>query len=458
MVKKDSKRIKKLKYGARERSIKEGIFASAKSSFGDYYISPFAIAINASNSMVALLSAISGLLGPLSQIFGSKFIEKYPRKKIMTKTIFFESLIWIPLIVMSFLFYKGIFLNFLPISILILFSLYVILHNLSFPSWFSWMGDIVDKEHRGRWFSKRNLIIGFVLLVLTVLSAFFLDYFEKNNWLMFGFMILFSLAFFSRFTSMKIFRKIYEPKIKLEKEDYFSFWDFLINAKKSNFGRFSIFRGLLSFSILTSSSLITVYLLRYLEFNYIIYITIILSQTLFAIVVLELWGKFADTYGNYKILYTTTILIPIVPILWILFKSPIYLIFVPALVSGISWAGFNLAANNFIYDNINQKKRGFAISYYNMFNGIGIFLGAVLGAFLIKFIKAPFEPILLIFFISSLASMIVVFFWIKEIKEIRKTEKFKGSKTIEKMLFGEAKPIILEEIHEIMSIKKYFIK
>ena len=204
--------------------------------------------------------------------------------------------------------------------------------------------------------------------------------------------------------------------------------------------------------------MITVYLLRYLEFNYIIYITIILSQTLFAIVVLELWGKFADTYGNYKILYTTTILIPIVPILWILFKSPIYLIFVPALVSGISWAGFNLAANNFIYDNINQKKRGFAISYYNMFNGIGIFLGAVLGAFLIKFIKAPFEPILLIFFISSLASMIVVFFWIKEIKEIRKTEKFKGSKTIEKMLFGEAKPIILEEIHEIMSIKKYFIK
>ena len=79
--KKDSKRVKNLKHNARKRSIKEGIFGSAQMSFGDSYITPFAIAINSSNSLVALISAISGILGPLTQIFGSKLNEKYSRKK-----------------------------------------------------------------------------------------------------------------------------------------------------------------------------------------------------------------------------------------------------------------------------------------------------------------------------------------------------------------------------------------
>ena len=112
MVRKTS--IKELKHHSRRLSIKEGIFAAAKGSFGDSYISPFAIAINASNSVVALLSSISGLLGPLTQIFGSKLIEKHSRKKIILKAVFFESLLWLPLILLAILYYKGISITLLP--------------------------------------------------------------------------------------------------------------------------------------------------------------------------------------------------------------------------------------------------------------------------------------------------------------------------------------------------------
>ena len=115
---KDSPKLKKLKHKARRISIKEGMFASAKTSFGDHYVSPFAIAINTSNPMIALLSAISGLLGPLSQIFGSKLIEKYSRKKIILKTVLIESLMWTPLVIIAFLFYKGIISTMLPLLLL----------------------------------------------------------------------------------------------------------------------------------------------------------------------------------------------------------------------------------------------------------------------------------------------------------------------------------------------------
>jgi len=84
-MKKDTERIKELKHKARRYSIKEGIFASTKTSLTDQFIAPLAIAINASNSLVALFSSISGLLGPLSQMFGSRLIEKEPRKKNSSK-------------------------------------------------------------------------------------------------------------------------------------------------------------------------------------------------------------------------------------------------------------------------------------------------------------------------------------------------------------------------------------
>jgi len=452
----DSPRKKELKHHARRYSIKEGIFAAAKNSFGDYYISPFAIAINTSNSLIAMLSSISGLLGPLTQMFSSRLIEKYPRKKIMLKSVFFESLMWLPLIIIALLFYLNILTSILPLLLLLSFALYVILANIGSPAWFSWMGDIVDEEYRGRWFSKRNLITGFVSITLALIASFFLNYFKKNNLTMFGFMILFFLALMARRMSWRIFKKQYEPRIKLKKGYYFSFWDFVINAPKNNFGKFTIFRAIFAFACSISAPLLVVYLLRNLNFDYTTYMIITLSGTAFSLLILELWGKFADKYGNYKVLGITSILIPIIPILWILSPSPIYLILIPSIIGGISWAGFSLSAGNFIYDNVTPERRGLAISYYNMLNGIGVFFGAGLGALLIKFISTSFiEPIFLIFIIGSIARMIVVFWWIPKIKEIRKTKKIKGSKTFRHIIFKEIKPTILEEAHQIKSIKEY---
>ncbi|MEN7982233.1 MAG: MFS transporter [Nanoarchaeota archaeon] len=455
-TKTDSPKIRELKHKARRYSIKEGMFTSAKTSFGYHYISPLAIAINASNSVVALLSSIVGVLGPLSQIFGSRLIEKYSRKKIMLKTVLLESLMWIPFILIALLFYKGVVVEILPLFLLLTFAVYIIITNIGHPAWFSWIGDIVDEKYRGRWFSKRNLLNGFVAVVIAISASFFLDYMKKREIAMLGFVVLFSLAFISRMTCINIFKKQYEPKIKLKKGYYFSFFDFLLKNPKDNFRKFSFYRFWLNLACSISSPLLVVYLLRVLEFKYTIYMIIIFSGTIFSLLVLELWGKFADRYGNYKILGISSILIPTIPILWVLSPNPIYLIIVPSIVGGISWAGFNLATGNFIYDNVSQQKRSLAVSYHNMLAGIGTFIGAGIGAILIKFLAIQIiQPIIAIFILGSIARMLVVFFGISTIKEVRKTEKFNGTKALKNIILNEAKPTLIEEAHQIMSIKKY---
>ncbi len=457
VVQKDSPRVKELKYKSRENSIKAGIFTSAKISFGDYYLSPFAIAINASNSLVAMLSSIAGLLGPLSQMFGSRLIEKYPRKKILLRSIIVESAVWFPLIAIAVLYWQGIITNFLPWAFLFFFSYYVIFYNLANPAWFSWTGDIVNEKYRGRWFSKRNLLTGFVSVVLAIGSSFFLDYFKKIDLAMIGFSLLFVFALISRAISWKFYRKQYEPKLELKEGDYFSFFNFLIKAKGTNLWKFSVFSSVFSMAVAVASPLFAVYMLRYLNFNYTLYMIITLGSTVFSLLVMELWGKVADKFGNYKVLYICAGLIPFVPILWVFSKSPWYLLFVPTLLAGISWAGFNLASSNFIYDNVHSEKRGLAVSYYTMLNGIGVFAGAGVGALLIKFVNVDFiQPILLIFIISGILRMAAAGFLLPLIKEVRKVKV--KSRGVGNLIFREFRPTFMGEIHEIIHMKKYLRK
>ena len=453
------KKEDKLKKSARRGSIKEGIFASASNAFGMSYVSPFAIAINASSSAVALLSSISGILGPLSQMFGSKFIGKYSRKKIVRRGVLIEALMWIPFIAIATLFYFNIFTNILPLLVLLTFAFFVISGNFAVPAWFSWMGDITEEKRRGRFFSKRNLLTGFTAVVLAIAASFFLDYFKKQGITMIGFVILFFLAFIARIISWRIFKKKYEPKIKVKKADHFSFFNFLMQAPKTNFGKFTIFRAVLAFANSISAPLVAIYLLRHLAFNYKTYMIIIFAGAVFQFFIIELWGKFADRYGNFRVIVITSLLIPLIPIAWILNPSPIYLLIVPSIIRGTAWAGFNIAAGNFIYDNVKPQKRGTAVSYYHMLVGIGLASGAAVGALLIKVIQTSFiAPIILIFIIGAMARMAAVSFFLPKVKEIKKKGRFNGKVAFKNLIFKQAKPTITEEVHQIIHIPKYLIR
>ncbi len=456
---KNNLKEKKLKHQSRKQSIIEGSFTTIRTSFGDSYISPFAIAINAGNATIAMLSSITGLLGPLSQLFSSRLIEKYKRKKILTTSTFYESLLWISFILIAFLFYKGILISFLPFLLLFFFAIYTIIANIPIPAWFSWMGDIVDKGYRGKWFAKRNFIIGTISLLTSIIAAIFLDFTKKQNIVMFGFIILFFLAMTARLISRQFFKKAYEPKLKLERGYYFSFFEFIKKATKNNFGRFSIFRAFMGFAASIASPFFAVYMLRNLGFSYITYMIITVSQTMFSLILIKAWGKFADKYGNYEVLKITSVLIPLYPILWLISSNPLFLVFGPALIGGIAWAGFNLSAGNFVFDSVTPQKRSLAVSYFHLLNGAGVFLGAGLGGILAKTINITFmDSLLFIFLISAFARMLVSLIFLPKIKEIRKIQKFNSSRALKNLAFGILRKPHFESNVYHLGIKKRYKK
>tara|TARA_Y100000310_G_scaffold13253_1_gene13547 strand:- start:99 stop:1463 length:1365 start_codon:yes stop_codon:yes gene_type:complete len=450
-----TKQEKALKKKSRKLSIIEGSFATIRQALGDTYIAPFAIALNAGNATIAMLSSITGLLGPISQMFSSRLVEKYPRKKILLKATFFESFLWIPFIILAFLFYQGILTSTLPFILLFFFIIYTIVAQMPVPAWFSWLGDIVDENYRGKWFAKRNFITGGISLIFTILAALFLDFAKKNNYTMFGFMILFFLAMIARFISRHFFKKAYEPKLKIKKGYYFSFWEFLKKAPKNNFGNFVLYRGLLTFAAAIASPFFAVYMLRNLQFSYITFMAVTMSQVLFTILMMRVWGKFADKYGNYEVIKITAVLVPLYPILWLFSDKVLFLILGPSLIGGIAWSGLGLATGNFVFDSVTPEKRGLAISYFHVINGIGIFLGAGLGGLLVKTISISFiDTLLFIFLISAFARMIAGIILISKIKEVRRTQRFSSSRALKNLVFGMIPKLNIESHVHHLGIKR----
>jgi MFS family permease len=428
LEKKDEKKVNEdyEKEKTMKLSIKEGAVSTVMSSFGDAYIIPYALSLNANNAHIGLLSSFTGLLGPLAQIKGSRLMEKFPRKKIVILGVALNAFMWIPILILAFLFQKGMFLEYLPIALIAFYSIYAIFGSIAAPAWFSMLGDIVPPKIRGKYFGKRNRVAGIVGLITMLGAAFILDLFKTKGIVLLGFSLLFFVAFIFRLVAAYLFTKHYDPKLKLDEGYYFSFWEFIKKAPKNNFGRFTIYVALMYFGVQIAGPFFAVYMLKDLNFNYITYTLVNLSSTLFTLLTMGIWGKFSDKYGNRKILAICGFIIPFLPVAWIFSPSPIYLMFVPQLIGGIGWAGFNLAVSNFIYDAVTPARRAICVAYFNLMVGIGLFLGGIIGGFMAHFITISFmNSLLFIFLISGAVRLLISLIFIPTIKEVKEVHEFK---------------------------------
>ena len=199
-------------------SIKEGSATSVMGGLGEAYITPYALAISGrlGSLVVGFLSAFSGLLAPLSQIVGSRLIERYKRKNLIAVGVALQALMWLPILLLGLLFWKNLFVSSLPVILIIFYSLYAVFGSISGPAWFSLLGDIVPENIRGRYFSRRNKICGTIALLATLAGAFILDYFKTKGFLLIGFSVLFIGALVFRLISAWLFAKHYETKLELK--------------------------------------------------------------------------------------------------------------------------------------------------------------------------------------------------------------------------------------------------
>lgn len=434
---KDHPIVRKKINHALDSSVREGSVSSLSTGFGISYLSPFALALNATASQVGLLYAVANFLPSIVQLKASGLLEKFTRKKITLAGVGSRILLWIPIILCGIFYYLGY--PHMVFALIVLSALFYSASATSALAWFSWIGSLVPEHKRGKYFSRRNRALGFFSIVSLLIASLILDFFKKFGevrgeallYTIIGFSVLFSLAIITKTISFAMLNRQYEPRIKIGKKDESPFLPFLKNSYKTDFGRFTLFRFFISFVVSIAGPFWAVYMLRDLGFSYFWLTSVTVFHIIFQVCILPLIGRISDRFGNVRLIKISSAFIVLVPFLWLIstfihndILLKIYLLTIPSFIAGASWGGYTLAANNYLYDAVGQKKRGFELSHMNFMVGMGMSLGAAVGSILALKEFAFMDTILLIFLISGILRFFVVFIGTRYLKEVRNVEEF----------------------------------
>jgi len=417
-------------------SISSGSSFAAMEGFGSF-IGAFAVALNATATMLGLISSLPDLIGSFFQLSSVKIAEVVRNRKLLIVAVaFIQALLWIPLLLIPFIFKTN--------STLVLLLLVTAIASCSLfinPISISLMGDLVPCEERGKYFGKRSRYTNISLFTATFVGGMLLNYISLGNKLI-DFSVLFGMAFLFRLISVYYFSRMYDPgSIPEKKEDDFTFFQFFKRIRKNNYGRFVLYMFFFRFAVNIVAPFFTLYMLKDLHFDYLHFTLVALAPVLAAFFSLNYWGRMCDNIGSKNVLLITGFLIPLSPLLWLLSPNFYYLVVIEFL-AGFAWAGFNLSSSNFVYDATSSPKRIKCVSYLNLLNNSGLFIGATVGGLLLKYGHLGFfnsnilisNNILILCAISGILRLVISLIFLPTLREARLVELFGSNQPFDKRI------------------------
>lgn len=355
-------------------------------------IAGLAKAIGFGDLMYGIMLALP-VLGGVAQIFASFILEKSKKRKlIFLISGFFHRLPWILIAILPLFFKKGSYT--LLFLLVILMTISSISNSFTNVSFWSWIGDLIPENIRGRFFSRRATISTIVGMLSGLLIGKFLD--AHNN--MAGFAIIFVIAGIMGMLDISCF--LFVKDIPMKEQNYsLSFKSMFVSTIKNTYFRpFIIFFVLWNFGLNIAGPYFNMYMIKDLKMNYfeIILLTQIASN-IATILTFPYTGKIVDKIGNRPMLLLATGAISFLPIMWCFTNTHNYrfLVTLISIFAGLLWPIIDMGNNNLILKLSDESQKSMYVAVINLFNAIfGSALPIILGGYLIEDIA----PIIIKFF------------------------------------------------------------
>jgi MFS family permease len=403
-------------------SVMEGIFGQIFNSLcgpGSAFLTKFAIMLNATPLQFGILSAI----GQISQIF-------QPLGALVTKRRLKRKGVVLALqgggrgIVMLYGVLPFVVLSGKPIDVfLFLFLISVSLLAVAENAWIGWISDLVPPRFRGRFFSIRSQYLMLTAIGASYVLSLFIDSFTggsgqalrspksaffQTDHLPLGFAIIFFAAAIAGFVGLGVLSR--QPEKIKEIEDESIARIFVIPLKDSNFRRFLLYSCWWMSAVGIGAPFWQPFMMQKLSmslFEVQIYGSI---NIIAAILVVRLWGRLIDTYGNRTAMRFIILLGGLNPMVWLFVTPTNYpILYLEAITSGIMWAGAGLVATNFVLSIAPNKRRQLYAGMSGAFSGVAMMTTMLLsGAFLPRIIEISglrLEPEQVLFALTGLARL-----------------------------------------------------
>lgn len=204
---------------------------------GESYFATFALYFMVTTAQIGVLAKLPSLLGSLAQLISAWFGRRLgKRKPIIITGALLQGVSLIPLTMLPIKFPEH------ALSILICFAIiYFSGTNIATPQWGSLMGDLVAARRRGRYFGHRIRLCSITSFTALIMAGTLLDQFDRSNYTLVGYVIIFMIAAIARFISVYHLSQMYDPPghvAVLESPFQKGLWHRL---RGSSFVRFSVF-------------------------------------------------------------------------------------------------------------------------------------------------------------------------------------------------------------------------
>ncbi|MFH1429213.1 MAG: MFS transporter [Candidatus Margulisiibacteriota bacterium] len=394
-------------------SIYDGSFFAMMVGFGESFFAAFGILLQASNILYGLLLSLPQALGSFSQLLSTRIAARFQSRKhfVITGAIL-QGLMYIPLALLCLL-----RLDTVPWLIFIV-CCYFILGSIINPIWNSWMGDLVPEKMRGRYFGKRYAITGSMSFFSYITAGAILQYFSFRGEPRTGFLVIFSLAFIVRMSSIFFLAWQYEPEGDINELRQALSKETFTGVLSDKFFHIMLFLVCMNTAVALASPFFVPYMLKYLQYSYWQFTVVNATVLLVKFIFMRIWGRLADRYGNRVILVMSSVLISFAPALWAVSSDFFYLVLIQ-IYAGITWAAFEITSFNYIFDATSVTNRPAYVGYYNALNGLGVLAGALTGGVIMHFANFTPHRYLMLFIISSILRLGTAIYFLPKIKELR---------------------------------------
>jgi MFS family permease len=388
----------------------DSIAASVMVGTGETYLAAFALALGLGDIFAGSVATVPLMAGAVIQLVAPWGVRRVrSHRRWVSLCVALQAASFVPLVI------AGVVGSISGAALLAIATCYWATGMMAGSAWNTWVGTIVPKGLRSRFFARRTRLGQVGLLGGLLVGGAILHAGETSSHHLLAFAALFAVASVARAGSVWLLRQQSEPEPELAWSAHEAESD-IRTALRGN-KRLLGYLLALQVCVQVSGPYFTPFWLSdsALHLSYVAYMTLIATAFVSKIAALPWLGHLAARHGARRMLRWAGVLVVPMPALWTL--STHYGWFVAIqLLSGVFWGAHELATFLLFFDAIRPEDRTRVLTGYNLLNATAMITGTAFGAFVLRHHGIDVAGYVLLFWISAGARLLTLplLAWIPE--------------------------------------------
>ena len=373
----------------------DAIAASVMVGIGETYIAAFALALGFGDIIAGAVASGPLLAGAVIQLVSPYAIRRLgSHRRWVVLNAGLQAASFVPLCAAAL---TG---HLQPGALLAIATFYWAAGMATGPAWNTWVGTLVPRSIRARFFARRSRVGQAALLGGLLAGGAILHFGAQHDAHLLGFAVLFAIAGLARGVSAWLLANQSEPDPLVRNVTA----GLDLAPPRSTPGNRRLLAYLLTVqtSVHVAAPFFTPYMLgeNALALSYGSYMTLIAASFVSKIAALPALGHFAAKYGARRLLRLGGVAVVPLPALWTFSNDYSFLLAIQ-LFSGIAWGAHELATFLLFFDAIRPEERTRLLTWFNLASATAMVMGTVAGGWLLSDTGANMPGYATLFWISA---------------------------------------------------------